>query len=74
MNSFDHNAVIGWAPGIRGLMLAAGFSGHGMQHSPAAGRGVAELLTAGHFDTLDLSALSPDRLVENRPIIELNII
>jgi FAD-dependent oxidoreductase domain-containing protein 1 len=74
MNSFDHNAVIGWAPGIRGLMLAAGFSGHGMQHSPAAGRGVAELLTTGHFETLDLSALSPDRLVENRPIVELNII
>jgi FAD-dependent oxidoreductase domain-containing protein 1 len=74
MNLFDHNAVIGWAPGIRGLMLAAGFSGHGMQHSPAAGRGVTELLTAGHFDTLDLSALSPDRLVENRPIVELNII
>jgi glycine/D-amino acid oxidase-like deaminating enzyme len=74
VNLFDHNAVIGWAPGIRGLMLAAGFSGHGMQHSPAAGRGVTELLTTGHFDTLDLSALSPDRLVENRPIIELNII
>jgi FAD-dependent oxidoreductase domain-containing protein 1 len=74
MNSFDHNAVIGWAPGIRGLMLAAGFSGHGMQHSPAAGRGVAELLTTGRFDTLDLSALAPDRLVENRPIVELNII
>ena len=73
MNQFDHNALIGWAPGVDGLMLAAGFSGHGMQHSVAAGRGVAELIIKGGFTTLDLSTFSPDRLVMNRPIVELNI-
>jgi glycine/D-amino acid oxidase-like deaminating enzyme len=74
MNRFDQNALIGWTPGVEGLMLAAGFSGHGMQHSPAAGRGVAELITGGRFETLDLSELSPERLVRNEPIFELNVI
>ena len=73
VNQFDHNALIGWAPGLEGLMLATGFSGHGMQHSAAAGRGVAELITTGGFTTLDLSTFSPDRLVTNQPIVELNI-
>jgi glycine/D-amino acid oxidase-like deaminating enzyme len=74
MNRFDQNALIGWTPGLEGLMLATGFSGHGMQHSPAAGRAVAELITAGRFETLDLSALSPERLVRNEPLVELNIV
>ena len=74
MNLFDHNAVIGWVPGTDGLMVATGFSGHGMQHAPAAGRGVAELILHGRFATIDLSDLSFDRIVEGRPIRELNII
>jgi FAD-dependent oxidoreductase domain-containing protein 1 len=74
MNMFDHNAIIGWAPGLKGFMLATGFSGHGMQHSPATGRGVAELITTGGYTTLDLSELSPERLLRNTPIVEANII
>jgi len=73
VNQFDHNALIGWTPGVEGLMLATGFSGHGMQHSAAAGRGVAEIITSGGFTTLDLSTFSPTRLVTNQPIVELNI-
>lgn len=73
VNAFDHNALIGWAPEVEGLMLATGFSGHGMQHSPAAGRGVAELILDGHFKTLDLSTFTPQRLIHNQPIAELNI-
>jgi glycine/D-amino acid oxidase-like deaminating enzyme len=74
MNVFDQNAVIGWTPRIDGLMQATGFSGHGMQHSPAAGRGVAELITKGRYVTLDLSQLSPERLVRNQPVVEANVI
>jgi FAD-dependent oxidoreductase domain-containing protein 1 len=74
MNSFDHNGIIGQVPGVDGFMIAAGFSGHGMQHSPATGRGMAELLLNGRFETLDLSALSADRIDQQRPIEELNII
>jgi glycine/D-amino acid oxidase-like deaminating enzyme len=51
-----------------------GFSGHGMQHSPAAGRGVAELILHGGFVSLDLSPLSPARLLEERRLVEANVI
>lgn len=74
MNVLDHNGIIGWAPGIPGFMLAAGFSGHGMQHSPAVGRGVAELIRDGRFVTIDLSELSAQRLLDNAPVVEANVI
>lgn len=74
MNLFDHNALIGWTPGIANLMSATGFSGHGMQHAPATGRGVTELILHGRYATLDLSPLSIDRLAAGEPIRELNII
>ena len=69
VNAFDHNALIGWAPDVEGLMLATGFSGHGMQHSPAAGRGVAELILDGGFTTLDLSTFSPQRLIDRKSVV-----
>ena len=74
MSLFDHNAFIGWTPGIANLVTATGFSGHGMQHSPATGCGVADLILQGGFKTLDLSLLALDRLVRNEPIKELNVI
>lgn len=74
MNVFDHNAVIGWAPDAPGLLLMAGFSGHGMQHAPAAGLGVSELILDGGYRTLDLTPLDPQRLAEGRPLRELNVI
>jgi sarcosine oxidase subunit beta len=40
----DANAIIGTVPGMRGLYLGCGFSGHGFMHSPAVGRMVAELV------------------------------
>jgi FAD-dependent oxidoreductase domain-containing protein 1 len=41
MNLFDHNAVVGALPGWRNAFIAAGFSGHGMQHAPAVGCALA---------------------------------
>jgi FAD-dependent oxidoreductase domain-containing protein 1 len=74
MNLFDHNALVGRAPGVENLLLANGFSGHGLQQSPAVGRGLAELAVHGRFVTLDLSALSPDRVAQNRPLVEKNVV
>ena len=51
-----------------------GFSGHGMQQGPVIGRGMAELILRGHFATVDLAALSYERLIEGRPLLELNVI
>jgi len=74
MNLFDHNALIGAWPGIEGLLIATGFSGHGMQQAPAAGRGIAELILNGRYTTLDLSALSPARLLNGQALMEANVI
>jgi len=74
MNLFDANAVIGAHPSAPNLWFANGFSGHGMQQAPAAGRGIAELILRGRFETLDLSAFGFRRLVENRPMAESMII
>ena len=74
MNLFDGNAVIGAHPEHPGLWFINGFSGHGMQHAAAAGRGLAELLLFDRFSTLDLGELGFRRILENRPLRETNII
>jgi len=74
MNLFDHNAFVGAVPGLDGFYLALGFSGHGLQQSPAIGRGLAELIATSAYRTLDLSALSIERLKANAPIVERNVV
>lgn len=56
----DGNPLIGPAPGVEGFYLINGFSGHGFQHSPAAGRILADLI-AGRDPGMDLAPFSPDR-------------
>ena len=74
MNLFDANAIIGAHPAAPNLWFANGFSGHGMQQAPAAGRGVAELILRGRFETLDLAPLGFQRLIDGRPLVETIII
>jgi FAD-dependent oxidoreductase domain-containing protein 1 len=74
MNVFDQNGIVGFHPQVKNLLLLNGFSGHGIQQAPVVGRGMAELICHGRFVTLDLSDLSYDRIVQNRPLIELNVI
>ncbi|MDN3721439.1 FAD-binding oxidoreductase [Roseibium salinum] len=74
MNLFDHNAFIGAVPGLDGFFLALGFSGHGLQQAPAVGRGLAELIATGAYQSLDLSPLSIERLAANKPIVERNVV
>ncbi|NWV19155.1 FXRD1 protein, partial [Origma solitaria] len=73
-NTFDQNGVLGPHPRLENMFLAAGFSGHGLQHSPAAGRAVAELLIKGRYETLDLRRLGWDRLVAGEPLEEHSIV
>ena len=74
MNLHDHNALVGPLPGLDNMLLAAGFSGHGLQQSPAVGRAVAELVTAGRFRTLDLGDLDPGRIARGEKVLEANIV
>jgi len=74
LNLFDHNAIVGRLPGYDNAYLAAGFSGHGVQQSPAVGRGLAELIVHGGFRALDLSDFAYERIAANRPLLERNVI
>jgi sarcosine oxidase, subunit beta len=44
----DANPIIGPVPEVEGLFLINGFSGHGFQHSPAAGRILADVIAGGN--------------------------
>jgi glycine/D-amino acid oxidase-like deaminating enzyme len=68
-NYLDHNGLVGQI-GPKNSYVAAGFSGHGMMHSPGVGRGMAELLDFGEFRSIDLSSLSPARLTSGKLIVE----
>lgn len=69
-NALDCNALLGPHPERPNLHFACGLSGHGLQHSPGIGRGMAERILHGAWRSLDLSPLSIDRLAENRPLAE----
>jgi glycine/D-amino acid oxidase-like deaminating enzyme len=73
-NTLDQNAVIGRHPDIANFIFANGFSGHGLQQSPATGRAVAELITHQKFVSLDLSLFGYERVTTGRAVKELNII
>jgi hypothetical protein len=45
-----------------------------MQHAPAVGRGLASLVATGSWGPLELSALSPERLRRNAPLVETHVI
>ena len=73
-NTLDHNAILGPHDQIANFLFLNGFSGHGLQQSPAMGRGIAEWITYGAYRCLDLSPFSFSRIRENRPLIEKAII
>ncbi len=73
-NTLDQNAIIGPHPEVANFLFLNGFSGHGLQQSPAMGRAMAELLSFGAFRTLDMGEFSYDRVVNNAPVLETAVI
>lgn len=73
-NTLDHNAVIGPHPEIANLHFVTGFSGHGMQQAAAAGRATAERVVHGRYLTIDARLFGYERIRDNRPVRELNVI
>ena len=63
--SLDSTPFIGAVPGLNGIILACGFSGHGFALAPAVGRAVADLLAGQAVPELD--SLSPARMASFDP-------
>jgi sarcosine oxidase subunit beta len=70
----DHHAIIGAAPGVKGLFLANGFSGHGVMHSPATGKMVSELIMDGQAHTIDATPLRAERFAEGHRLEETAVL
>jgi glycine/D-amino acid oxidase-like deaminating enzyme len=70
LNTFDGNPILGPAPQCANFIFACGFSGHGAQHLPAAGRAIAELIVHGGYRSLDLSRFGAHRLATGERVPE----
>jgi sarcosine oxidase subunit beta len=70
----DHHAIIGPAPDVAGLYFVNGFSGHGVMHSPAAGRITADLVLHGHSNLIDAAQLNIDRFATGRLLEETAVL
>ena len=68
-NTPDHHAILGGCE-IEGLYFANGFSGHGVMHSPATGRALAEIILDGESKFLDVSCLSFERFAKGELLHE----
>lgn len=73
-NTLDQNAILGPHPQMPNLFLMNGFSGHGLQQSPAVGRGLAEHILTGGWQSLDLSDLGVARVLEGRAFRERAVV
>lgn len=73
-NTFDQNAVIGRHSKVANFIFANGFSGHGLQQSPALGRGIAEQIAFGEYRSLDLAPFGFTRLENQQKFMEKAVI
>jgi sarcosine oxidase subunit beta len=69
----DHNPIIGPSSDVEGFYTIAGFSGHGFQHSPAAGRILADVI-AGVDPKFDLKPFELDRFARKQMSGEVNVV
>jgi glycine/D-amino acid oxidase-like deaminating enzyme len=73
-NVFDQNAYVGPCEAVPNLVLASGFSGHGLQQAPGIGRALAEYITYGEYRTIDVTPFSYARYARGEPLRERNVI
>lgn len=73
-NTLDQNALLGRAQACPNFIFVNGFSGHGLQQSPAMGRGIAELIAYNEYRSLDLSAFDVNRAATGTRFLETAVI
>lgn len=70
----DHHAILGPSPELRGFYFANGFSGHGVMHSPATGRILADLILEGETQVINAKDLNIQRFADGRAIEETAVL
>ena len=70
----DHHAIIGTTSEVQGLYFVNGFSGHGVMHSPASGRIIADLIVNGETNVTDIQQLSVERFKTGRLLTETAVL
>jgi sarcosine oxidase subunit beta len=70
----DHHPVLGPVKDVPGFFLANGFSGHGVMHSPATGRILADLIVHGRCELVDTELLGFDRFAAGRLLHETAVL
>jgi sarcosine oxidase subunit beta len=66
----DQTGIVSAVPGVAGLHVIAGFSGHGFMHGPIAGQLMAELIVDGRATTVDAAPLALDRFARGEVTLE----
>lgn len=69
----DHMPILGRMPNAPSWINAAGFSGHGVMHAPAAGLLIAEEIVDGRAHTISIDALRIERF-QGQTVAERNVI
>lgn len=69
----DGHAIVGATKQVPGFIQCVGFGGHGLMHSPAAGRAVAELITESG-SSFDIRPLRPSRFEEGDLVVEASVL
>jgi sarcosine oxidase subunit beta len=70
----DDQPILGRVPGVEGLVVCAGFSGHGLMHGPAAGLLTAEEILDGRATTIGIDALRLSRFASGAVVGEYNVV
>lgn len=65
----DLQPLLGPVPGVEGLHVAVGFSGHGFKLSPVVGELVAEKVLTGNTTFVDIDFFSPARFQRQASIV-----
>jgi sarcosine oxidase, subunit beta len=70
----DDQPILGRMSQVDGLVVCAGFSGHGLMHGPAAGLLTAEEILDGRATTIDIDPLRFARFGAGISVGEYNVV
>jgi len=70
----DEQAILGRLPGLEGMVIAAGFSGHGFMHGPIVGKLMAEEVMERRAHTVNIDDLRYERFTLGKDVREYNVV